>query len=70
MERAMDRRTMIVWIAAFVAVAGVVGFMALASMQNAKAKADASVAKAQEHTKRAEGRHQLVDFLGLIRRQQ
>jgi hypothetical protein len=63
----MDRRTMIVWIAAFVAVFGAVGFMALASMQNTRTKANAAVAKAQEHTKRAEGRHQLVDFLGLIK---
>lgn len=68
----MDRRTMIVWIVAFVTVAGVVGFMALASMQNAKVRADAVATKYQEHTKRAEGRHQLnlMDALGFRRAQQ
>jgi hypothetical protein len=58
---------MIVWIAGFVTMVGAVGFLTFASMQNTKAKADATVAKAQEHTKRADGRHQLLDFLGLVK---
>lgn len=64
----MDRRTMIVWISGLLMVAGVVGFVAMASMQNAKVRADATVAKAKEHTERAKGRHDLLDFFGLTRR--
>jgi len=63
----MDRKTMIVWILAISAAAIGIGVMASASIQNTKTKADASVARAQEHTKRAEGRHGLVDILGWVR---
>lgn len=65
----MDPRTMTVWLFGIAAVALAAGFFAVATIENTKAKADASVAKAQEHTKRAEGRHQLnlMDALGFRR---
>lgn len=66
----MDNRTMIVLLVALAVVGGGFFMLANASMQNTKTKADATVAKAQEHTRRAEGRHDLVDVLGWLRRWQ
>ena len=63
----MDRRTMVVWLAAMVTITASLWFLAHASVERATVTADASVARAQEHTKRAEGRHRLVDLLGLVR---
>lgn len=63
----MDRNTTIVCLVALVMVGGGLYWATQASIQNTKFKADATVAKAQEHTRRAEGRHDLVDVMGLIR---
>ncbi len=64
----METKVVIIWLMSLVAVISCVGLLVMASMQNTKVRADATVAKAKEHTTRAEGRHQLVDFLGLLRR--
>jgi hypothetical protein len=66
----MSNKEFTLWIAAIVAICTVVGIGAYASMQNTKTRTDAVVAKAQEHTKRAEGRHKLMDFLGLVNRKE
>ena len=66
-EAEMDGRTMIVLLAAIAVVGAAVFFIAQASVARTKTQADASVARAQEHTRRAEGRHDLMNFLGLIR---
>jgi hypothetical protein len=38
-----------------------------ASTDNTRLRTEATVARAQEHTRRAEGRHDLVDVLGWVR---
>ena len=63
----MDNRTMIVWLAGLATVACIGAAIAFASIANTKLKTEATVAKAQEHTKRAEGRHKLLDFLGAVK---
>lgn len=63
----MDNRTMIVILAVIAMLGGAVWFATSASVQNTKLKTDATVARAQEHTRRAEGRHDLVDVMGFIR---
>lgn len=64
-----NRTSLFAWILTLAAAVGVVGIVAAASVQNTKARTEAQVARAQEHTKRAEGRHQLMDFLGLVRKE-
>lgn len=63
----MDRRTMVVLLFAIAIIGGGVYLATSASVENTRARADATVAKAQEHTRRAEGRHDLVDVLGWFR---
>lgn len=59
---------MIVWLALCIALTTALGAFAYSSYQQTKAKAEASVARAQEHTKRADGRHELFDLFGKLRR--
>ncbi len=64
----MDRRMMIVALAAILAAAAAVWFTANASIERTRLQAGATVAKAQEHTKRADGRHELLDMFGRLKR--
>ena len=63
----MDTRTMIVLLTTLGVIGGGLFMLARASNENTRIKAEASVAKAQEHTKRAEGRQNNVDVLGFFR---
>ena len=63
----MNNKELTVWLFAITMMASIVGLIVYGSIQNTKARTEATVAKAQEHTKRAEGRHQLLDFLGLVK---
>lgn len=64
----MDNRTMIVLLSALAMIGGGIYFATQASVKRTELNASAKVEIAQEHTKRAEGRHQLLDFLGLVRK--
>lgn len=63
----MDRRTMLVALFGIAFFGSVAAIAIYASVQNTKIRADTSITKAQEHTRRAEGRHDLVDALGWLR---
>jgi len=64
----MDNRVMALILAGILVFGGSIWWAVNASVERTRLQTEASVVKAQEHTKRAEGRHQLVDFLGLIKR--
>lgn len=64
----MDTKTMIVLLVAIAMIGTAVWFATRASVERAHATAGATIARAQEHTKRAEGRHELLDFFGQLRR--
>lgn len=65
-----DRHNLAVLIVILVGLA-IIGTLIIhgiyAGVQKTQIKADASVAIAQEKTRRAEGRHELIDLLGWIR---
>jgi hypothetical protein len=64
----MDNRTLIVIFSFFVMIGGVFWIVTSASVERTKLQTEASVAKAKEHTTRAEGRQSVVDFLGMFRK--
>lgn len=63
----MDRNTMIVLMFGIAIVGAGIFFATGASVERTKLQTDATVAKAQEHTKRSVDRHDLVDVIGFLR---
>ena len=63
----MDTKTMLVWVMFFAIVVVTGGLIAYAAVANVKAKSDVAIFKAQEMTKRAHERHELLDILGKLK---
>jgi hypothetical protein len=62
----MGERMVVPLIILAVASVVVIWLFAAASVENTRLKTEAAVAKSQEHTKRAEGRHNLLDVAGNV----
>jgi len=63
----MDRNTLIVLLAAIAVVGAGLYWLVGGSVERTRLTTDMQIIRAQEHTRRAEGRHDLIDLLGWVR---